>query len=523
MHRTELAGSGGRRRAAAAAARHRPHATCRASRTASARSCTARSSPRDPRRAARAPQELIATFGAPAQPRVADRAGELREARAARRTSCASATSSPSACPVRGTARCARSRSRRRASASSRSTGHLEAGRIRFSARDAGPGRLQVTHRDVGARRRPPLQPAVRPPARQQGGPAAHVDVGARAAHASCRAGAATGWSTSRRGASTPTSSPVLDEQLAATPRAQRALAELTGRPLNFDPAELERAGPESGWRIDDYRQPLPAEPPGPPVAGGSFEVAQRLMADYAFADPAIVRAVFDPASELADRNMLLQARFGPLRLLLRLPRRHDHRRDARRSTGAQVRVWGWSYGTLAGHVERGQMRLGRLEVARRRSGRVSHPRRLAPRDGAQPVRAPRLPARRPQAGRCASPSAPASGWRELVARETSRTAAQRFVMSAARRNCVLSAARLRSSAPSATRDERHLARGAPRRAAPRRAAGHALHARRGAAQPPPERLAAAPSASCRGRSSGAGARARSSPPRRRGPWRRTR
>jgi len=148
----------------------------------------------------------------------------------------------------------------------------------------------------------------------------------------------------------------MLDEQLAATPRAQRALAELSGRPLNFDPTELEAAGPGNGWRIDDYRQALPAEPPGPPVAAGSFEIAQRLMADYAFADPAIVRAVYDPASELADRNMLLQARFGPLRFFFgcRVGTITDETRDV---AGREVRVWGWSYGTLAGHVERGEMR----------------------------------------------------------------------------------------------------------------------------------------------------------------------
>ena len=147
----------------------------------------------------------------------------------------------------------------------------------------------------------------------------------------------------------------MLDEALAATPRAQRALAELAGRPLNFDPAELAAARPEDGWRIDDYRRPLPSEPPGPPVAGGSFATAQRLMADYAFADPAIVRAVYDPASALADRNMLLQARFGPLRFLFgcRVGNVTD---ETRAVDGRAVRVWGWSYGTLAGHVERGQM-----------------------------------------------------------------------------------------------------------------------------------------------------------------------
>jgi uncharacterized protein (UPF0548 family) len=147
----------------------------------------------------------------------------------------------------------------------------------------------------------------------------------------------------------------MLDERLAATPRAQRALADLAGRPLNFDAAELSGAGPHHGWHVDDYRQPLPAEPPGEPFPGASFEIAQQLMRDYAFADPKIVRAVFDPAHDLADRNMLLQARFGPLRFFAgcRVRAVVD---EARTVAGRAVRVWGWSYGTLEGHLERGRM-----------------------------------------------------------------------------------------------------------------------------------------------------------------------
>ena len=147
----------------------------------------------------------------------------------------------------------------------------------------------------------------------------------------------------------------MLDEKLAATPRAKRALAALSDRPLNFDREELRDAGPQTGWHVDDYRSELPAEPPGEPVAGGSFEIAQRLMRDYAFADPAMVRAVYDPAGDLADRNMLLQVRFGPLRLFFgcRVSTIVD---ETRTIDGRAVRVWGWSYGTLAGHVERGEM-----------------------------------------------------------------------------------------------------------------------------------------------------------------------
>jgi uncharacterized protein (UPF0548 family) len=147
----------------------------------------------------------------------------------------------------------------------------------------------------------------------------------------------------------------VLDERLAATPRAQRALAELADRPLNVDPGELAGAGPQTGWHIDDYRQPLAPEPPGDPLPAGSFEIARRFMADYAFADPAIVRAVFDPARGLANRNMLLQVRFGPLRFFVgcRVGAIVD---ETRTVDGRAVRIWGWSYGTLAGHLERGRM-----------------------------------------------------------------------------------------------------------------------------------------------------------------------
>ena len=152
----------------------------------------------------------------------------------------------------------------------------------------------------------------------------------------------------------------MLDERLAATPRAQRALARLTDRPLNFDPAELPEAaragaGGASGWNIDDYAQVLPPEPPGDPLPDASFAIAQELMRDYAFADPKMVRAVYDPAGDLADRNMLLQVRFGPLRFFFgcRVSQITD---ETRTVDGRPVRVWGWSYGTLAGHVERGQM-----------------------------------------------------------------------------------------------------------------------------------------------------------------------
>ena len=66
---------------------------------------------------------------------------------------------------------------------------------------------------------------------------------------------------------------------------------------------------------IDDYRQPLPAEWPGAPVRGASFERAKRLMCDYALADPAIVRAVYDPAAGLANPQHAARGAIRPAAL----------------------------------------------------------------------------------------------------------------------------------------------------------------------------------------------------------------
>lgn len=138
--------------------------------------------------------------------------------------------------------------------------------------------------------------------------------------------------------------------------RARRALERLQRRELNFDPADLEDAGPETGWQVDDHAAELPSEPHGPPVAGGSWEVARDLIRDYRFADPTLIQAVYYPSQRFEERNMLLEGRFLGLRFLFGVrvaavidETRHD-------DEGRPVRAWGWSYRTLEGHLERGQM-----------------------------------------------------------------------------------------------------------------------------------------------------------------------
>jgi uncharacterized protein (UPF0548 family) len=138
-------------------------------------------------------------------------------------------------------------------------------------------------------------------------------------------------------------------------PRARRALTTLRDKTFNFDPDQADHFTTATGWHVDDYLQPLPPEPPGPPTPGGSFEVARRLMRDYEFADPAIVRAVYEEDSPFETRDMLLEGRFWGLRFHfgVRVGGLVDEEATLDRRP---LRRWGWNYRTLQGHLEMGQM-----------------------------------------------------------------------------------------------------------------------------------------------------------------------
>ncbi len=137
--------------------------------------------------------------------------------------------------------------------------------------------------------------------------------------------------------------------------RARRVLTTLKDRPINFEDESLEEASPDDGWVVDDHCTSLGQEPVGPPSDGGPFAIARGLVRDYEFADPALIRAIYDPSEPLANRSMLLEGRFLGLRFLLgvRVVRIVD---DVVERNGCFVRRWGWSYRTLKGHLETGQM-----------------------------------------------------------------------------------------------------------------------------------------------------------------------
>jgi len=140
------------------------------------------------------------------------------------------------------------------------------------------------------------------------------------------------------------------------SPQIRRRLAALSARPLNYDPAALDLVHPPPGWEVDDRHQPLTPEPPGEPVRDGSFEVAARLIRGYEFADPSMVRAFYEPRTPRPGHEMLLELRaLGLVRVYVgvRVNAVYDELRERH---GRPVRVSGWSYRTLEGHVEMGQM-----------------------------------------------------------------------------------------------------------------------------------------------------------------------
>lgn len=162
---------------------------------------------------------------------------------------------------------------------------------------------------------------------------------------------------------------------------AYRGLAERTP---NFHPVDYAWAEAHPAWRVDRRRTPLPSEAPGPPAPDGSFNVARQVLVDYEFADPALVRAVYDRAAPLEGRDMLLEGRFLWLRFAM--PVRVGGLVDgAEVRDGRPVHRFGWHYRTLEGHLERGQMDYellkwadtGEVEVRIRaysRGGDISNP-----------------------------------------------------------------------------------------------------------------------------------------------------
>ena len=158
-------------------------------------------------------------------------------------------------------------------------------------------------------------------------------------------------------------------ERLLSSVDEGAALSSLRGRGLNYDPAGAPLDGrPDGHWHVDGSDIVIGREAAGAPAAGGPWELACALVAQYEFTDRRIVRAIYRPADDLLGRDMLLEGRFAWLRFYLgvRVTGVTDETRDGARGT---ERAWGWSYQTLQGHLEQG--RLSYEVIKNLASGRV--------------------------------------------------------------------------------------------------------------------------------------------------------
>ncbi len=129
---------------------------------------------------------------------------------------------------------------------------------------------------------------------------------------------------------------------------AKRLLAQLRNRSVNYRAEEVATAS----WNLDVRRFRLRSERAGTPEAGGVWQAACQLVADYEFSPPELVRAAYPPDEDLLGRTMLLEGRFAVVRLYLgvRITAVIDERRHP------DQRVWGFRYETLDGHLERGRL-----------------------------------------------------------------------------------------------------------------------------------------------------------------------
>lgn len=123
----------------------------------------------------------------------------------------------------------------------------------------------------------------------------------------------------------------------------------------NYDEKVYHASKDKKGWRLDHYESSLVIEPPGEP--GPAFAAVKKAILLYQFADPRLIRAVFDADAELAGRNMLLLAKFAGfhfefgVRVTQVLDMRHKN------GAGHEEQIWGYAYRTLRGHFEIGEIR----------------------------------------------------------------------------------------------------------------------------------------------------------------------
>jgi Domain of unknown function (DUF1990) len=149
--------------------------------------------------------------------------------------------------------------------------------------------------------------------------------------------------------AAPPATAPPLWEQYKARLESYREAK------VNYDLERVHEYTAETGWRLDDYHTYLPAEAPGPPVPGGSWEAAKQVLLNYSFPPPDLITGIFVPDQPLAERVMLLRAQFLFFKFWfgVRIGGVTDEQQD---TPAGPEQVWGYNYRTLEGHFEKGEI-----------------------------------------------------------------------------------------------------------------------------------------------------------------------
>lgn len=150
-------------------------------------------------------------------------------------------------------------------------------------------------------------------------------------------------------------SSGATSETRAIDDALRARLREIEALESSIDLTKRDEYLTAEGWNVDAREIALPDESPGPPEPDGSFAAAVDILKAYSFTPQRLITGRFDPATPLEQRSMLLSARFLWIRLELgvRINRVLDHTRDGHDGT---EQVWGYSYHTLKGHLERGEI-----------------------------------------------------------------------------------------------------------------------------------------------------------------------
>jgi hypothetical protein len=125
-------------------------------------------------------------------------------------------------------------------------------------------------------------------------------------------------------------------------------LADVT---VNYDEADAPDGPADPRWHVDSGYAVLGVEPPGDPVPDGPWERACALVRAYEFTDHRLLRGAYRPADPLLGRDMILEGRVFALRFYMgvRVTATKDETVDG-------LRVWGWTYETLHGHLEQGKL-----------------------------------------------------------------------------------------------------------------------------------------------------------------------